>query len=121
VTRRARRRSSVALKAFFRLSTRWNLGEKDRASLLAANVSDMERWKQEPTKVDLTDEQLLRLSYVFGIFHGLHAVFGDAHAADEWLRRPNSDFENRAPLEQLLAGGLNELAAMCDYVDAWRF
>jgi hypothetical protein len=59
------------------------------------------------------------VSYILGVFSGLHAVLGDTALADEWVLRANRDFGNRTPLSRMLAGNVGDLAFVRAYVDRW--
>ena len=110
---------AVALNAFRRIADRWKLGRELRATLLAASPRSISRWQSENSAPDLTRDQLERISYILGIFSGLHAVLGDTPLADEWVQRPNADFGDRAPLDRMLAGNVGDLAYVRAYVDRW--
>jgi hypothetical protein len=60
-----------------------------------------------------------RISYVLGIFTGLRTVLGEVSLADDWVRRPNSDFAGSRPLDRMLAGNVGDLAYVRGYVDQW--
>jgi uncharacterized protein (DUF2384 family) len=110
---------AVALNAFRRIADRWKLGRELRATLLAASPRSISRWQSENSAPDLTRDQLERISYILGIFSGLHAVLGDTPLADEWVQRPNADFGDRTPLDRMLAGNVGDLAYVRAYVDRW--
>ena len=108
----------VALEAFQRIADRWKLTREDRATLLASSPRSVSRWARRG-KPDLNRDQLERISYVLGIFSGLHTLLGDAPLADEWVRRPNADFGDSTPLSRMLAGNVADLAFVRDYIDRW--
>jgi len=60
------------------------------------------------------------VSYVLGIYGGLHAILGESPFADEWVRRPNGDFGDATLLDRMLAGNVGDLASVRSYVEAWR-
>lgn len=78
---------TVALTAFQRLADRWNLDQNERATLLAASSRSIRRWGKDVAAADLNRDQKKRISYMLGIFAGLHAVLGETDLADEWVRR----------------------------------
>jgi hypothetical protein len=111
--------SVVALKAFWRIADRWKLGRGERATLLGSTPRSVGRWQSETGVPDLSRDQLERVSYILGVFSGLHAVLGDTALADEWVLRANRDFGNRTPLSRMLAGNVGDLAFVRAYVDRW--
>jgi hypothetical protein len=112
-------KSAIALKAFRRVADRWGLERKARATLLATSTRSIDRWEGDPSSADLNRDQLERISYVLGIYGGLHSVLGEAPLADEWVRRPNIDFGDAPPLNRMLAGNVGDLAFVRNYVDCW--
>lgn len=116
----AQHRSSLALRAFHRVADRWSLERMDRATLLAASTRSIERWERDGSSARLHRDQLERISYVLGIFAGLHAILGDSPFADEWVRSPNLDFGGTSPLDRMLMGNVGDLVCVRAYVDRWR-
>jgi uncharacterized protein (DUF2384 family) len=116
----AQRTSRLALKAFHRVADHWGLERKDRATLLAASARSIARWERDASSARLHRDQLERISYILGIFAGLHAILGDSPFADEWVRGPNLDFGGRSPLDRMLMGNVGDLACVRAYVDGWR-
>lgn len=116
----APKKSTVtALKAFFRIADAWHLNRVQRAILLGSSTRSVDRWKAEPAAAEPTRDQVERLSYVLGIYGGLHSVFGEVALADEWIHRPNLDFGDTPPLAHMLAGNVGDLAFVRNYVDRW--
>jgi uncharacterized protein (DUF2384 family) len=110
----------LALKAFRRVADHWSLGRNDRATLLAASARAIVRWERDASSARLHRDQLERISYILGIFAGLHSILGDSPFADEWVRSPNLDFGGRSPLDRMLMGNVGDLACVRAYVDRWR-
>jgi len=96
-------RAQIVLKAFFEIATRWNLTDHECATLLAASHASIRRWKRGRTQ-SLRAEYFERISYIFGIYAGLHAIAPESPIADTWIRDVNADFGDRPPMEQLLTG-----------------
>lgn len=61
-----------------------------------------------------------RMGYVLGIYKALQLVYSNPQQADEWPRKPNRHFGDQAPLERMAGGDVTDLAAVHDYVDAYR-
>jgi hypothetical protein len=88
--------------------------------LLAASLRSIARWERDASPARLHRDQLERISYILGIFSGLHAILGDSPIADEWVRRSNVDFGGMPPIERMLMGNVGDLAYVRAYVDRWR-
>jgi antitoxin Xre/MbcA/ParS-like protein len=115
-----RSKTAGALRAFFRIGDAWGLDRGQRATLLASSPRSIDRWKSDAASAELTRDQVERVSYVLGIYGGLHAILGESPFADEWVRRPNGDFGDTPPLDRMLAGNVGDLAFVRSYIDAWR-
>jgi len=76
----------AALRTFFNIMDRWQLGSLEAQTLLGVPESTYYRWKKQPVEVDR--DKLERLSYIFGIYKALHLIYSDEAVADGWLRRP---------------------------------
>ncbi|HUY41024.1 MAG TPA: MbcA/ParS/Xre antitoxin family protein [Candidatus Dormibacteraeota bacterium] len=111
---------AVALKAFQRICGQWGLDDDRQAVLLAVHPRSIKRWKEHPENATLHRDQVERISYVLGIYNGLHAILDESPFADEWIHRENRDFGGRTPLQRMLAGNVGDLAFVRHYVDAWR-
>jgi hypothetical protein len=116
-----RRMSPVAQKAVSRVFSSWNCSSEESSKLLGVSF---ERW-QEISKGsyenDLNREQLLRASFLIGIFSGLQVFSGQT--ASLWPKLPNSGplFLGRTPVEFMLDGGLAALEQVRDHVAALGF
>ena len=110
----------AALRTFFNIMDRWQLGSLEAQTLLGVPESTYYRWKKQPVEVDR--DKLERLSYIFGIYKALHLIYSDEAVADGWLRRPNTAplFGGRPPLERLLAGQVADLFVVRQHLDARR-
>jgi hypothetical protein len=101
------------------VADRWGLDKCARCTLLAASARSIKRWEANPPSVKLGRDRLERISYVLGIFTGLHTLFGEASLADEWILRSNLDFGGASPLDRMLGGNVADLAFVRMYVDRW--
>jgi hypothetical protein len=68
---------------------------------------------------DPSRDQVERLSYILGIYGGLHSILGEVPLADEWVSRANLDFGDQSPMQRMLAGNVGDLAFVRAYVDRW--
>jgi len=111
-------KETIALRAFFKVATLWNLSQGQCAALLAVTPELIDSWTQGSEIVD--SDQLVRISHVLAVYAGLHAIFGDAPISDAWVHAPNTDFGAEAPLERMLSGNIHELEEVREYVDRWN-
>lgn len=115
------RLTSVALKAFIRLTKIWELTNSDAAALLGVSQSTWDRIKRGNREGDLSQDQLTRVSALIGIYKGLHLLFAD-DMADRWLRLPNKGplFNRATPIQSMIEGGIPSMIEIRRYVDAVR-
>jgi hypothetical protein len=112
----------AGLRAFTRIAELWRLSVPEQLALLGiASRSTYFKWRKEP-QPKLPRDTLERLSYLLGIYKALQLLLPDAHAADEWIRRPNeaSLFGGRSALERMLSGNVADLYLVRQYLDAQR-
>jgi hypothetical protein len=101
------RLSAPALKAFFKLMRRWQVRDED-ARLLLGGVSNgpYYQMKKDPGVRTLDADELLRVSYLLGIFRALNILHSE-RLADQWPKLPNSNriLHGLSPLEYMKKGG----------------
>ncbi len=64
------------------------------------------RWKSAAGRAELTRDQMERISYILGVYGRLHAILANSALADDWIRRPNTDFGGAPPLGRMLTGDI---------------
>ncbi|MCL5263283.1 MAG: MbcA/ParS/Xre antitoxin family protein [Acidobacteria bacterium] len=89
----------------------WNVSDEDAQDLLGGISSDLYAAMKDTTPHEvLSEEALIRISYLVGIFKALHTVFG-SRVADTWMTLPNSNpmFGGETPLAYCLVHGIDGL------------
>lgn len=97
-----RLKDGTFLKAFRLITDDWKLTNAQRGAPLGVSVSTYRRWRAQPSH--LTDEQLLRISYLLNIYLDLQAIFDsgdetDTSVPDSWVKNTSHDFGNRTPID----------------------
>ena len=112
---------AAGLAAFRRLTDLWGLGNDEAAALLDVTERTWARMKKPGWNGRISQDQLLRLSALVGLYKGLHLYFSD-RLADAWVGRANTGplFAGASPLAFMVAGGLPAILETRDYVDALR-
>ena len=73
--------SGSAINAFVKIAAKWDLTESQARGLLGGIASStFHAWKSEPGKQKLSQDTLLRISLVIGIYKALHIYFGEKWA-----------------------------------------
>ncbi|GAC1433621.1 MAG: MbcA/ParS/Xre antitoxin family protein [Candidatus Velthaea sp.] len=116
----SRSRSAGAIRAYLRVADRWKLARGERATLLATSDRSIDRWTKRADEVTLNRDQLERLSYILGIYGGLHAILGESSFAEAWVREPNRDFGGQPPIRRMLAGNVADLLDVRRYIERWQ-
>ena len=118
---RSKDMASVALKAFDRIATRWDLTIAQAAALADMSESTWKRARKPANSVDLTHDQLLRLSAIIGIYKSLELYFGE-EIARTWPALANLGplFHGATPIETMIDQGLPQFLQVRNYLDALR-
>lgn len=120
------RLSPAAIRAFVQLATLWKLTEVEQLALLGESVgrSTLYEWRKGSVRAALNQDQLMRTSYLLGIYEGLQRIWRSApDTADTWVRRPlaATPFRGKDPLAYMIAGGIPAMADTRAFVDAANF
>jgi len=114
--------SGSAIKGFLRIVEKWGLTEFQSRGLLGGIASStFHAWKSKPRQQRLTQDTLLRISLVIGIYKALHIYFGK-ELADRWVTLGNrgSLFAGDAPIEYMIRQGQPGMLQVRRMLDAWR-
>jgi hypothetical protein len=116
------RLTPAALTALRNLARAWKLTAAE-ASALVGGLSETtwDRIRTDVWKQTLSQDQMMRVSAMIGIFKGLHLLFAD-DMADRWVRLRNSGplFSNLTPIEAMIERGIPGMIEIRQHVDALR-
>jgi hypothetical protein len=114
-------RAAIALKAWARIAAEWDLSLAEAAALADMSESTWKRARKPGFAGDLTQDQMLRLSALVGIYKALVLYFGEA-IAPRWMTLPNGGplFDGARPVDTLRAEGLPQFLRVRSYLDALR-
>lgn len=115
------RLTPAALMALRNLARAWKLTGGEAAALVGVSETTWDRIKADSWKQTLSQDQMMRVSAMIGIFKGLHLLFAD-DMADRWVRLRNSGplFSNLTPVEAMVDRGIPGMIEIRQYVDALR-
>ena len=112
--------AAAGLRAFFRVSQAWGLGESACRVLLGQpSRATYYNWKRGRVR-RISHDTVRRLSYVLGIYKALQILYADRDLADGWIARPNAAFGGATALDRMLAGDVTDLAFVRQHLDAAR-
>lgn len=111
----------TALKAYRRIAEEWDLKVSEAAALADMSETTWKRAKSEKFTGELTQDQLLRLSALIGLYKGLELYF-DPPLSRQWVKLPNKgpEFDGEVPIKVMIRGGLPKILRVRNYVDALR-
>lgn len=98
----------------------WNVGDEDARRLLGGvSAESYELMKSKDSIDTLNEDQLLRVSYLVGIYKALRTLHGDK-IATTWMTRPNDNniFGGMTPLAYCMKEGMPGLATVRKLLDA---
>jgi hypothetical protein len=116
------RLSPTAIRAFIKICDKWGLTETQTRALLGGIASStFHAWKADPDEQRLSQDTLIRISLVIGIYKALHIYFSKAWA-DRWVRLGNRGalFAGRAPIDFMIRQGQPGMMEVRRMLDAWR-
>lgn len=115
------RLTDAALAGLRGLARAWKLTAAEAAALVGVSATTWDRIKAGTWKQTLSQDQLMRVSAMIGVFKGLHLLFADS-MADRWIRLRNASplFQNLTPIEAMLERGIPGMIEIRLHVDALR-
>ncbi len=114
------RLGDVGFRSYFKIAQSWDLTDQESLDLLALKSSmPLEQLSHNPAPELFTEERMLRISYLIGIYKGLHICYGQ-DLANGWikLRNRNPLFGGTSPLEYMIRGGLDSMHQVRKLIDA---
>jgi uncharacterized protein (DUF2384 family) len=115
------RLSPPAIAAFFGVADKWDLRNEDAMGLLGGVSHGRYYELKKNRKGLLSQDELTRISLLIGIFKALNILFSQ-RLANQWALRPNSNamFNNVAPLQLLVRGGVPAMIGVRRLLDSRR-
>ena len=110
IKRTAPDKQAIAIKAFARIADAWSLTLCETAMLADMSESTWKRAKSPGYDGNLTQDQMLRLSALVGLYKSLELYF-DAPISREWVKLPNRgpEFGGLRPVDAMNEGGLPKI------------
>lgn len=104
---------------FLKVANAWQLDDGQARRLLGISGT-MLRQLREGDHVQLTPEELTKISILVAISKGLTVLYG-VKRGDKWVHRPNSNplFEGAEPLKYMLKEGVDGLVKVRQLVGVW--
>ena len=112
-------RIPAVMDAFAKLAEDWELSTDAQITLLGSpGRSTFFKWKKSGG--NLPHDTIERISHLLGIYKSLQIVLPDPVAADTWVKKPNTYFDDRSALDVMLEGNVVDIYKVREYLDAQR-
>jgi len=112
-------RIPAVMDAFAKLAEDWELSTDAQITLLGSpGRSTFFKWKKSGG--NLPHDTIERISHLMGIYKSLQIVLPDPVAADAWVKKPNTYFDDRSALDVMLEGNVVDIYKVREYLDAQR-
>lgn len=108
-------------KAVINIKNEFGFSDAEMRGLLGDMSADKYNAGFNNHSETLSEKELIRLSYLLGIYKGLRTLFADHKQAVTWLERENSmhPFEGVAPKQYILSGGEDKLSKTRQFIGGW--
>jgi hypothetical protein len=115
------RLTPAALMAVRNLARAWKLTGTEAAALVGVSETTWDRIKAGAWRQTLSQDQMVRVSAMIGLFKGLHLLFADG-MADRWVRLRNAGplFANLTPVDAMVERGIPGMIEIRQHIDALR-
>ena len=116
-----RKMSLPAFGAFADTAGYLRLDDEQASRLLAVPMMTYRRYLDEGAD-NLSKDELLRMSSLFGIVAALRTLFVDDETGVRWLHARNRGeiFAGQSPLRLMMEGSLAAFYRVRNYLDEWR-
>ena len=115
-----REMAGPGLRTFFRICEKWRVLPEQQVLILGCrDGTTLDAWLRG-NYAEVSDDVLIRISYVLGIYKALHSIFPDERNADSWVTAPNSAplLAGRSAIDLMVEGGVGGLASVRNYLEA---
>ena len=111
---------AAGLRTYLRIMHAWSVKDRQAMGILGATEMAYNRWRKNPETARLSQAQLDRMSFIFGIYKRLQVLLPDTQVADLWVSTPNAAdvFGGLSPLDLMGSGNLEDLRRVRDYLEA---
>ena len=110
-----------AVLALRNIAGAWKLTATEAAALVGVSETTWGRIKSNDWNQVFSQDQMMRVSAMIGIFKGLHLLFADG-MGDRWVRLQNAGplFHRLTPIDALIERGIPGMIEIRQHVDALR-
>lgn len=99
----------------------WECTDAEAAEILDMTPAEIRAWRAAPASEPITDDRLIRVSYILGIHKALDTLVPKRSAHAGFMRRENPALEGVSPLDVMREGtaGLRRIRRWLDGECQW--
>lgn len=99
----------------------WGFTDSEAAEILDATTYEIRSWRESPSAESITDDRLMRVSYILGIHKALSRLVPKRSAHAGFMRHENPALEGVSPLHVMREGtaGLRRVRRWLDGECQW--
>jgi hypothetical protein len=114
--------SMAGFKAADNILSSWGCTVQQSQNILKVSSTSYHKFKANPEKTNLSDDQLERVSYLLNMHQALRIVFSNNDNVSGFMSMQNNNdyFAGRAPLEIINSGKFGDLYEVAKRIDALR-
>ncbi len=114
--------SMAGFKAADNILSSWGCTAQQSQNILKISSTSYHKFKANPEKTNLSDDQLERVSYLLNIHQALRIVFSNPANVSGFMSMNNNNdyFAGRTPLEIINSGKFGDLYEVARRIDALR-
>jgi uncharacterized protein (DUF2384 family) len=105
--------TKVGLKIFFNLMEAWAQPIESQMKLLGLDDADEFAKLKEQPSLNISQENLMRISFLMKIHQYLHTIFKNKEQADAWVNKPNTRYEGSSASEDICLNGTQGMEDVC--------
>ncbi|WP_430520606.1 MbcA/ParS/Xre antitoxin family protein [Aliivibrio sp.] len=112
----------AGFKAADNILSSWGCSVQQSQNILKLSSTSYHKFKANPEKTNLSDDQLERVSYLLNMHQALRIVFSNNENVSGFMSMKNSNdyFAGRTPLEIINSGKFSDLYEVTKRIDALR-
>ena len=113
---------NAAFKLGLNIIEKWGCSEPQKQTILGVSKGTFAQYHSEPTNIELTGDQLERISYLANIHSSLRLIFSNPKNVYGFMNMENNNpyFNGRSPLSLICSGNFGILYEVYKRIDSMK-
>lgn len=113
---------NAAFKLGLNIIEKWGCSELQKQTILGVSKGTFAQYHSEPTNIELTGDQLERISYLANIHSSLRLIFSNPKNVYGFMNMENNNpyFNGRSPLSLICSGNFGILYEVYKRIDSMK-